>query len=159
MRQPLKCKKILGRQLISRQFRLQFAYFNQISAFKKNLYAIYDIEKTFHYFYILAILNSKFYSYIQVNLNASGQRDDYPSFSLNDYRNFLMPEIRFKFQEPFVRCVEKILSITKSDDYLDNPDKQAKVKKLEKEIDKLVYELYELTPEEIEIVEALNKEK
>ena len=151
-----KCKKILGRQLISRQFRLQFSYFDQISAFKKNLYAIYNIKKTFHYFYILAILNSKFYSYIQVNLNVSGQRDDYPSFSLKDYRNFLIPEIRFKSQEPFVRCVDQILSITKSDDYLDNPDKQAKVKKLEEEIDKLVYELYELTPEAIEIVEAFN---
>ena len=47
----------------------------------------------------------------------------------------------------------QILSITKDDDYLDNPDKQAKVKHLEKEIDKLVYKLYELTPEEIKIVE------
>ena len=48
----------------------------------------------------------------------------------------------------------QILSITKDDDYLDNPDNQAKVKKLEKEIDQLVYKLYELTPEEIKIVEG-----
>ena len=50
----------------------------------------------------------------------------------------------------------QILSITKDDDYLDNPDKQAKVKRLEKEIDQLVYKLYELTPEEIKIVEEFN---
>lgn len=55
--------------------------------------------------------------------------------------------------------MDQIFTITKDDDYLDNPDKQSKVKKLEKEIDKLVYELYELKPEEIEIVEAFNKEK
>ena len=51
----------------------------------------------------------------------------------------------------------QILSITKDDDYLDNPDKQAKVKRLEKEIDLLVYKLYELTPEEIKIVEEFGK--
>ena len=51
----------------------------------------------------------------------------------------------------------QILSITKDSDYLENPDKKAKVKRLEKEIDQLVYKLYELTPEEIKIVEGFNK--
>ena len=64
-----------------------------------------------------------------------------------------------KYDSKIIDLVDQILSITKDDDYLDNPDEQAKVKRLEKEIDKLAYELYELTPEEIEIVEALNKEK
>ena len=62
-------------------------------------------------------------------------------------------------QKPFIQLVDQILSITKDDDYLDNPDKQVKVKKLEKEIDQLVYNIYELTPEEIEIVEKFGKEK
>ena len=53
----------------------------------------------------------------------------------------------------------QILSITKDGDYLNNPDKQAKVKKLEKEIDQLVYRLYPLTSEEIKIVEEFGKEK
>jgi len=52
-----------------------------------------------------------------------------------------------------VILVQQILSIIKNDDYVDTPDKQAKVKRLEKEIDQLVYELYDLTPEEIRIVE------
>jgi len=52
--------------------------------------------------------------------------------------------------------VDQILSITKDDDYLDNPDKKAKVKRLEKEIDQLVYKLYDLTSEEIKIVEEFN---
>ena len=34
--------------------------------------------------------------------------------------------------------------------------KQAKVRKLEREIDQLVYKLYELAPEEIKIVEEFN---
>ena len=52
--------------------------------------------------------------------------------------------------------VDQILSITKDDDYLDSPDKKAKVKRLEKEIDQLVYKLYDLTSEEIKIVEEFN---
>ncbi len=50
--------------------------------------------------------------------------------------------------------VDKILAITKSDDYLQNPQKQARVKELEREIDQLVYQLYGLTEDEIRIVEG-----
>lgn len=50
--------------------------------------------------------------------------------------------------------VDKILVITKCDDYLSNPAKQAKVHEYEREIDQLVYKLYGLTPEEIRIVEG-----
>jgi len=60
-------------------------------------------------------------------------------------------------QKPFIKLVDQILSITKSKDYLDNPDKQARVKRLEKEIDQLVYKLYDLTPKEIKIVEEFNE--
>ncbi|MCX8029917.1 MAG: hypothetical protein N2712_07990, partial [Brevinematales bacterium] len=50
--------------------------------------------------------------------------------------------------------VSKILSITQSDDYLSNSQKQEKVKELENEINKLVFELYDLTPEEIKIIKS-----
>ncbi|HOM27721.1 MAG TPA: class I SAM-dependent DNA methyltransferase, partial [bacterium] len=48
----------------------------------------------------------------------------------------------------------QILSLTQSPDYLSNPQKQAKVKELEREIDQLVYKLYNLTEGEIEIIEG-----
>ena len=57
-------------------------------------------------------------------------------------------------QKPFIELVDKILAITKSDDYLNNPQKQTKVNDLEDKIDQLVYKLYNLTPEEIEIVDG-----
>ena len=50
--------------------------------------------------------------------------------------------------------VDKILSLTGSEDYPDNPGKQSKVKQYESEIDRLVYKLYSLTPEEIQIIEG-----
>ncbi len=152
-RELFSCTKILGRQLISRQFRLQFAYVDEVFAFKKNLYAIYNLDKNIHYFYLLTLLNSNFYSYVQINLNSSSQRDDYPAFSLKDYRSFEIPTIRYEEQNIFVNLAKKILAITKDEDYLQNPQKQSQVKALEQEIDQMVYQLYGLTEEEIRIVE------
>lgn len=39
-------------------------------------------------------------------------------------------ELNKEQQKPFIQLVDQILSITKDKDYLDNPDKQAEVKKL-----------------------------
>ena len=50
-----------------------------------------------------------------------------------------------------------IFAITKENDYHTNPTKQAKVKEYERQIDPMVYQLYDLTPEEIAIVEGLDK--
>lgn len=69
-------------------------------------------------------------------------------------RALVMKQISAAQQVPFIHLVDHILAITKDDDYLDNPEKQARVKALEREIDKLVYELYGLTEEEIKVVEG-----
>ena len=61
-------------------------------------------------------------------------------------RKFPIKEISDKDQKPFIKLVDKILSLKKS-----NPNADAS--ELEKEIDKMVYELYGLSVEEREIVE------
>ncbi|MBW2165974.1 MAG: hypothetical protein JRG74_07735, partial [Deltaproteobacteria bacterium] len=102
--------------------------------------------------YLLGILNSKlmdwFYRFI-------GK----PKGKIREYFNrplSLIPikKISLTQQQPFVAFVDKILSITKSGDYLQDKFKQAKVKAIEAEIDQLVCKLYDLTPEEIKIVEG-----
>ena len=50
--------------------------------------------------------------------------------------------------------INKILSLTQSEDYLENPQKQAKVKQYERQIGQLVYKLYGLKDEKIKIVET-----
>ena len=61
------------------------------------------------------------------------------------------PHIKCKQNDAIIpkikKQIDQIFSIVKSNDYLDNPEKQSKVNRLEKEIDQLVYKLYELTPE------------
>lgn len=103
--------------------------------------------------YLMAILNSKLidffvfkyllnYSTLTITINKS-------VFSMTP-----IPKISPAQQKPFIKLVDEILSITKSKDYLQNKEKQAKVKELQDKIDKMVYELYELTEEEIKIVEG-----
>lgn len=58
-------------------------------------------------------------------------------------------------QSRIINLVNKILATVKSEDYPNNPIKQAKVKEYEKEVDKIVFSLYGLTPDEIKIVERV----
>jgi uncharacterized protein Yka (UPF0111/DUF47 family) len=55
--------------------------------------------------------------------------------------------------DQIVQKVQEILTLTQSSDFETNQEKQQKVKELEREIDQLVYKLYDLTEEEIEIIE------
>jgi len=115
------------------------------------------INSDFEYRFILALLNSTFiswytYKFIYCSAIRTMHFDNY-------YVSKIIIPKKITKQKPFINLVDQILFITKDDDYLGNPDKQAKVKRLEKEIDQLVYKLYELTPEEIKIVEGFNGEK
>jgi hypothetical protein len=117
-----------------------------------DVYFITEKDKSICLKYVLALLNSKLY---YLWLYHRGKRK---GEMLELYQKPLS-EIPIKKtseneQKSFIEIVDKILSITKSNDYLQNPKKQAKVKAIEEEIDQLVYKLYNLTQEEIKIVEG-----
>ncbi len=107
--------------------------------------------------YILALLNSRLLNWYYVN-----KFTNQSTLTVNISKTFLeiipIKKISKSEQEPFIDIVNKILEITKDQDYLENSQKQAKVKAYEKKIDQLVYDLYELTPEEIKIVEEFEDE-
>lgn len=67
-----------------------------------------------------------------------------------------MPKISWHKQKPIIGLVDHIFSITTASDYLDNASKQDKVKAYDCQIDKMVYKLYGLDKEEIQIIEGLN---
>ena len=105
--------------------------------------------------YILALINSKLY---YLWLYTRGKRKgDMLELYQNPLSEIPIKDIPEKQQKPFIELVDRILSITNDKDYLKNQDKQARVKAYGNRIDKMVYELYELTPEEINIVEDFGK--
>jgi len=105
--------------------------------------------------YILAILNSKFaLEWFYKNGKKRGAGVDIGVIKL---RQFPVKKVLKDQQKPFIEIVDKILAITRSGDYLENPAKKEEVKEYEKQIDQLVYKIYDLTLEEIEIVENSSK--
>ncbi len=105
-------------------------------------------SEQFNLKYLLAILNSK-WAYKFLDSVRRSKLGFYP----DDLKKLPIKIITQPQQQPFIDLVNKILSLTQSDDYLENPQKQAKVKEYQKQIDQLVYKLYGLSEEEIKIVE------
>ena len=105
-----------------------------------------------HLKYILAVINSRlmkfYFSFIGI-MTAGG------AFTLKHETVVAFPVKSALNQErrPLIDLVDKILTVAKTEDYLQNPAKKAKVQEYEKQIDKLVYTLYGLSPEEIKIIE------
>ena len=105
-----------------------------------------------HLKYILALINSRlmefYFSFIGI-MTAGG------AFTLKHETvfNFPIKISSYKEQNSLIDLIDKLLTITKTEGYLQNPDKQAQVQEYENQIDRLIYKLYGLTPEEIKIVE------
>ena len=102
--------------------------------------------------YLVGVLNSKLIEFWLKHKGkmqgANYQIDKEPLVNLP----LIQPEEKKQNEVAFI--VDKILTITKDADCLQNPAKQAQVKEYEKQIDQLVYDLYGLTEEETKIVEG-----
>jgi len=112
--------------------------------------------------FVLGVLNSRLFSFIYeimyAGMHMGGGWLRYRSKFLENLpvnKSVLAPEK--KMVSSVVKLVDQILSVSSSADYQENPTKQAKVRDLERKIDDLVYKLYNLTDEEIKIVEEPTK--
>jgi len=99
---------------------------------------------------ILGILNSRLTSFWFVHKFGKMQRNTFPQFKVNELANFPLPKSRYKKQADIVVLVKQILAEKKCDPKADSTV-------LEDKIEQMVYELYGLTAEEIEIVEGSRK--
>jgi len=93
--------------------------------------------------YLLTIINSRL-AYHYLNNHRRHRLENY--FYPDDLRKLPIPKIALDNQQSLITLVDQILSLKKS-------DPQADTRALETEIDRMVYELYGLTAEEIAIVE------
>ncbi len=98
--------------------------------------------------FILAILNSFLINFFYSKLFFGWQ------ITIPALNCIGIPNISLSEQDKFIELVDKILSITKTTNYLDSSLKQSKVKEYEYEINQMVYKLYDIKPEEIKIIEG-----
>lgn len=102
---------------------------------------IEDNSEHFDLKYILAVINSNLVAHF-IKFNNKGNIDFYP----DDWKKIPIKKISSEEQKPFINLVTQILDTKNQDVYADTSA-------LEKEVDELVYQLYGLTAEEIQIVE------
>ena len=101
--------------------------------------------------YILALLNSKLY-YLWL-YHRGKRKGKMLELYLTPLSEIPIKNISLEAQSPFIDIVDKILAITSAEDY-DPKNPPLEQKELEAEIDQMVYELYGLTEEEIQIIES-----
>jgi len=100
--------------------------------------------------YAMAILNSRLLNSLYHTLSQEEGK------TLAQVKVKLVEELPFRVgnQTAIVEIVDKILKLTSSDDYLQNESKQQQVEAYEKEVDRLVFELYELTGTEMKAIKS-----
>lgn len=106
---------------------------------------------------LIALLSSKLLNFLYQNGIYGQKGRTLAQFRIYGLYELPLPSVPKETQEVMQKLVKQILSITDQGEYWKDPNKQAKVNEYEKQIDQLVYILYELTPEEIEIVEQSTK--
>ena len=147
---PRKPEVFDGEKIVSpqRSYTNTFGYSNSPWYASADVYFINPVDRAVSLKYVLALLNSKL---VFVWLYHRGKRK---GEMLELYQKPLS-EIPIKRiapdgQKPFIKLVDRILAAKQR-------DAEADTSALEREIDELVYALYDLTPEEIQIVEGVAK--
>ena len=107
--------------------------------------------------FILALLNSRFITaYCQLNGIIRYVKGKQPQIRVDGLKKIPIKETRD--QGDIIKIVDKILPITNCVDYLINSKKKEKVQEYQVQIDRLVYKLYNLKPQEIAVAEKINEE-
>ena len=153
--EKLLIRKIVGKTLIA-------TYYAHTSYCNTLLYVLKLKPGTdLSYLYLLGIINSKFIAWYFRRKFQISVADTFPQIMIRDILNLPVPHCRDSDQDKVVKVVERMLYLhTKLADSKVPTDKtriQRQIDATDKKIDKLVYDLYGLTEEEIKIVENSGK--
>lgn len=136
--------KILTRQTAD---EIIAAYDKENFYYANTLHGTTITDRAYHPHYVLGILNSKITTwYYRSNTDEEGKV--FAQIKIELLRKLPIPKADENQQRPVIQLVDKILVAKHRD-----PESETMV--LEQEIDRHVYELYGLTPEEIKIVENI----
>ncbi len=139
--------KILIRRIVNRQDRLSVGFTEKRMVFKKDINPFIITDKEYNTKFVLAVMASRLISYIYLNISSISSKDDFRQTTLAELREIPIPKIKMNKQRDFAKIAERILLKKEKNINIDTSD-------LEKQIDEMVYKIYGLTKEEIEIVEG-----
>lgn len=124
-----------------------FGYCEKPLYSSRDVFFITNIRQDFNIKYVLSLLNSNLY-YIWL-YNKGKRKGETLELIAKPLSEIPIKKADKDIQNKFISVVDKILAITQTEDYLQNEEKQNAVKEYEKQIDIMVYKLYELTYEEV----------
>jgi type I restriction-modification system DNA methylase subunit len=159
-----KGPRILLRELISRQFRLQAVKVTEDFVTNKSMQSILPVAGGPDLNYLLGCLNSGLMSWYFLRRSNIAQRDDFPKIVLKETRNLPIPRINLadpaekSWYEKMVALVDRMLEVNKkkhsgtlAPSELDRVDRE--IAATDAEIDNLAYQLYGVAGEERKIIE------
>ena len=152
--------RILLRRLVNRRQQMMATFVVDIFITNKNLYSILPKSGSAHIAAIFGVLNSRLISYLYINQVTQATKDDFPQVTIKDVLSLPFPDVSKDKarRDRMVALVEQMLSLHKKlaeakTDH-DKTTLQRQIDATDRQIDRLVYELYELTDAEINIVET-----
>ena len=160
-----KGPRLLLRELISRQFRLQAVKVTEDFVTNKSMQSILQKPGSPHLNYLLGMMNSRLLSWYFLHRSNIAQRDDFPKIVLKETRNLPIRPIDFSkvsdktIHGRIVTLVDRMLDANKkkhsgklAPSQLDRLERE--IAATDEEIDELVYRLYGITEEERKIIEG-----
>ncbi len=156
--------KVLIRRVINRKDRIMATYTDKQLVFKKDVNPFVLNNCKENPLYILAIINSSLISYFYINSSSIATKDDFRQTTLAELRKLPIRTIDFNnpndksMHDKLVNLVELMLDLHKRLSLSKIPSDKTRIQRqiaaTDKQIDTLVYKLYNLTDEEIKIVEG-----
>ncbi len=151
-------ERIALRRLLTRKFRLQASLAIETMITTDNVLNIVPKMEGAEVEFALGVLNSKLISWVYVNSSMIAQKDDFPQVHISALSAIRLPDFDKARHDKMVTLVEQMLDLHKRKATAKDAAGQERLQRLidstDKQIDALVYELYDLTPEEIAVVEA-----
>ena len=146
--------RLLLRQLLSRKFRLQAVFAEEPFLTNQSVQSLIQRDGCkISLPALLGFLNSRIISWFFCQVNMVARRDDFPKTIIKQTRELPLPDLeelrKGKALSEVESLVSQILAAKRVDAGADTSAPEA-------EIDRHVYALYGLTPEEIKIVEGSN---
>ena len=124
-----------------------------IAAFDENNYYYANtlhgtaiLDNDYNPYYVLGVLNSKVTTWFYRS-NTDEEGKTFAQIKIELRRRLPIPKADTPTQKPIIKRVDRILAAKRA-------NRQADTSALESEIDQLVYQLYDLTKEEIAIVDG-----
>jgi type I restriction-modification system DNA methylase subunit len=151
--------RLLLRRLVNRRQRLMATFATETFITNKNLYSILPKDNAPNLWVILGVLNSRLISYLYINQITQATKDDFPQVTIKDVLGLPFPDLTDRARhDRIVARVEQMLALHKSrasaQTETDRELYRRQIDATDREIDALVYQLYDLSAAEIAIVEG-----